>query len=443
MTDNEKGNIYFVKCKIKSSFRDVFYFVHVAISVISGAVLDASCVCKASSMGRCSHIAALLIKLDDFVKENGHQLLACTSLPCAWNTPKNTQKNPKSLREADYASKSKFEQRKHVLLDFHPAEKNKQSSESEKTNSLLSALRGSSQSGWSTLLNFKYSDYDITDERKHEIQCQRDMFLNNLHELVEMEYNMDNTMTNEPLTSYLVPGTCGQNIDDNWSNRRSVLITASIAKEVANSASQSTQMRILQRHLWRQDFHKNSAIIYGIENESNARRDYENALKTLYPDVTVSETGLWVSLNQPEIGCSPDGLVTYTDEEGQLESGLVELKCPYVLRNADPSNINQCKTELSKKQQSTFCCRFDDSDVYLKSTHAYYYQIQLQLFVLDLEWCDFVLWSAKGIHRERIHANHAFLQCIIPKLIRFHHTVLVPEYFEKRIPRKLQPICIT
>jgi hypothetical protein len=87
------GN-YYLKGKVAASMRNEFRNVHITISIISGAVLDASCTCPASALGHCNHVAALLIMLNKHCMDSGYEPASCTSQPCEWNKGKKANKNP-------------------------------------------------------------------------------------------------------------------------------------------------------------------------------------------------------------------------------------------------------------------------------------------------------------------------------------------------------------
>ena len=94
LNDVKFKDYYFLKAVVKSSFNaDKFYHVIVCLSYMSGAVMDGSCQCKASSMGRCSHVCAVLLVIKDYVLSNGYDAAACTSKMCSWNTG-SKRKNP-------------------------------------------------------------------------------------------------------------------------------------------------------------------------------------------------------------------------------------------------------------------------------------------------------------------------------------------------------------
>jgi uncharacterized Zn finger protein len=69
-----KGNHFFIKANVMGSYtQNQTYYVSVTLASTSGIVLDASCYCKASAMGRCNHIAALLYALEDYTLQFGYE----------------------------------------------------------------------------------------------------------------------------------------------------------------------------------------------------------------------------------------------------------------------------------------------------------------------------------------------------------------------------------
>jgi hypothetical protein len=86
---------YFAKCKVRASFeKDTEYNVTVTLSQHSSAVIDATCDCKQSALGRCSHIAAFLQYIIDHVDKNGYDAITCTMVPCQWVGQGSKNRNP-------------------------------------------------------------------------------------------------------------------------------------------------------------------------------------------------------------------------------------------------------------------------------------------------------------------------------------------------------------
>ena len=70
-----------------------------------------------------------------------------------------------------------------------------------------------------------------------------------------------------------------------------------------------------------------------------------------------------------------------------------------------------------------------DSEVPLKPTHSYYHQVQLQLYVgADLyHWCDFCIFTCKGLSVQRILPDRMWQEKYISELESFFDDYIVPE----------------
>lgn len=127
---------------------------------------------------------------------------------------------------------------------------------------------------------------------------------------------------------------------------------------------------------------------WGTNNEPKARAIYE----FLYLDdkvTQVEETGFWTDeWEGVPVGASPDGLVG--------DDGLVEIKCPYGLRN-----------EASPHFKS------------INDIPGYMHQIQMQLHITGREWCDFFQWTPKGHKNERVYKDPLWWDRIIDTLRDF------------------------
>jgi len=122
--DTCRNGNYYLKGKVAASMRNEFRNVHITISIIGGAVLDASCTCPASALGRCNHVAALLLMLNKHCMDNGYEPASCTSKPCEWNKGKKANKNPGKVTEVSYICTYFTKRRKQkfltLILDQRP-----------------------------------------------------------------------------------------------------------------------------------------------------------------------------------------------------------------------------------------------------------------------------------------------------------------------------------
>ena len=104
--------------------------------------------------------------------------------------------------------------------------------------------------------------------------------------------------------------------------------------------------------------------------------------------------------------------------------GVVEIKCPYCHRG---------ETVETASQDKQFCLiKNSHGKLALNHTHAYYYQIQSQLFVANVEYCDFCVCTfveneQNDLHIERLAKDSEFCTNFIEKALCFFKTYILPE----------------
>lgn len=108
----------------------------------------------------------------------------------------------------------------------------------------------------------------------------------------------------------------------------------------------------------------NAAMEWGIEQERFAVMAYEAQTQTL-----TDKTGFWLHHSMPWVGVSPDRLVG--------DDGLVEVKCPNSTTHVDYLIKGVVPSEYSK-------------------------QIQMQLWVTERQWCDFVSYDPRLPSRNQL-----------------------------------------
>ena len=71
--------------------------------------------------------------------------------------------------------------------------------------------------------------------------------------------------------------------------------------------------------------------------------------------------------------------------------------------------------------------------------YNYYYQVQGVMAITGRTWCDFVVWTPKGISIERIQYNESFwADQMCPKLLEFYDKALLPELAAPEHPNGMQ-----
>ena len=99
-----------------------------------------------------------------------------------------------------------------------------------------------------------------------------------------------------------------------------------------------------------------------MKKEKDAKETYLSITSRQYTNFKISEAGLFVDINNPYLGVTPDGIV-YCDCCG---GGVLEVKCPY-----------RYIEDIPEANETGFCMTKDDETWSLKHNHAYYYQVQL------------------------------------------------------------------
>ena len=106
---------------------------------------------------------------------------------------------------------------------------------------------------------------------------------------------------------------------------------------------------------------------------------------------------MFINPNWPFIGASPDGVIEYDC----CSKGTVEIKCPYKHRAES--------IEQAAMNDTQFCLIQQGDSLHLDRSHTYYYQVQAQLFVCNVQYCDFCVFTCRegetSIYVERIYKD--------------------------------------
>ena len=122
------------------------------------------------------------------------------------------------------------------------------------------------------------------------------------------------------------------------------------------------------KKLWEKaaDLSKIPWIKWGIENEGNAVKDFE-----IRKGGKVVKCGLFIHRTYPFFAASPDGI--YND-------CLLEIKCPWVLRETYPDDLDHLD-EIPRRNH--FREVTERGNIKLKRGHKYFAQCQLQASVFQ------------------------------------------------------------
>ena len=184
-----------------------------------------------------------------------------------------------------------------------------------------------------------------------------------------------------------------------WFEERKTRITASNFHKIVKRKMAVTE-KFVDSIINPKSFNS-KAVSYGKKSETKAREVYVTT-----SGHHVHDCGLVVNPLFPFIGASPDAKIC----DNSL-TGIMEIKCPYSQRD---STINEAVSGAD------FCLENTENGKKLRQNHDYYIQVQGQLLVTGAPFCDFVVYTKKDIHIQRIVPNQEFIQNVLNKLSDFY-----------------------
>lgn len=132
----------------------------------------------------------------------------------------------------------------------------------------------------------------------------------------------------------------------------------------------------------------------------------------------IESCGLYVDKLTPWLAASPDGIVTDLSEANHSK-GCLEVKCSYVCEKRRVTDA--CRNV------NGFCLTEVDGRIELSKSHMYFYQVQTQMHVTYLHWCDFCVWSPLGeVFVQRIKYDKVFMDTALVKAKNFYFNKFLP-----------------
>ena len=130
-------------------------------------------------------------------------------------------------------------------------------------------------------------------------------------------------------------------------------------------------------------------------------------------DLHVHDCGLVVNPAYSFLAATPDGKVC---DGGH--TGILEIKCPYSARNM---TVAEAADKIPNFYMTT-----SENSIKLRETHQYFYQVQGQLMITGAPFCDFVIYTSKDIHIERILPDTEVWKAMLNKLTLFYKKHMIP-----------------
>ncbi|KAK0134969.1 Protein YNG1 [Merluccius polli] len=399
-----------------------------------GEVESAHCTCMAGVAEKCSHVAALLYKIDTAVRLRGH--VTPTDVEAYWVMPSNITKVqgvPGHAIDFTTSSARKKALERSICGDTSTAPKirthlggtclpQKTLEDLKPLTDLMHAHR----SGLCSVMEefcHHYADPIQPSVTPKSLLRLRNPEMDGCDLMALLKYceglkHLVAVTGTE--AAALEKNTKQQHKSDLWHSTRAGRITASIIHAVVSTSittpAKSTVEKVCypQKPSLRQTDSGPEAIQWGREKEDTARVSYITETELRHRDMKVEQCGFIVNPSFPEIGATPDALV-YCACCGK---GCLEIKCPF--KHWDHNILQACTDK-------DFCVQFTEGRMLLKKTHKYYKQVQTQIFVTESQFCDFVVWTTKSLTTVRVMPDVGLWETLLPAAQDFFYKVVLPE----------------
>ena len=378
----------------------------------------------------CTHISALLHALVSLTPTSFEPPVANqptsgeeTALPvtlflCQWNAPKKRKESNLSISEAVFQKHVYGRQRKHnikEMIDFDPRPPHLRGNAKDQLKHYMDKVQGLGI-GVSLLFDEQCRCWSNSPDKPLTPS------LPSKQELQERVTHFKESLKMNPQKlREIEQSTRDQNKSSLWYSVRRYRITASLFGAVFHRKPETPPQSLVLQMLGKKPF-TYAATYWGIINESKALEQYQQSKKDSGHDVSCARSGFVVCDEYPFLGASPDAVVYDASEPNPF--GLVEIKCPYTSRNLTPLQAAEAK--------GFFCsCEVDVNGaklLKLKKKHNYYCQVEGQMAITQRTWCDFVVYTEKGLSVECIYYDSDFWSNeLLPKLVAFYDNCLAPE----------------
>lgn len=211
-----------------------------------------------------------------------------------------------------------------------------------------------------------------------------------------------------------------------WYEYRCGRITSSVMHNVCNYKGNDPNNYIVKQILSNDcTSFSTPATIYGKEREVLARNLYEKKYVSEHKSGKVKTTGLIVNSNVPFLGASPDGILQCKC----CGTGVLEIKCPYKFRNY---TLDQIFNENYHIQCDENGC------MKLKENSNWYTQIQTQMAVANVQWCDFVVYLEGGVKigKHQIYSERIFFDPLLWNSLLKKSKIFFENFVQPKLQKK-------
>lgn len=437
ITNKKKQEFVFIKSNVESSYKlNSNHKCFIKIESKTGEVKKSYCKCKSGVGGKCSHIFAVLWCILDHINSNKDFIniveRSCTEKSQSWGLGSKKRGLPiKRFEDLQFVKHRASKQSKN--LERVAARKAKK----DLINPKLTPKMLENYSNKINNADQKQSFCYVL--KKADFQC-------NVDRTISSTQNTIVTSQNKKRTNHLkipVKGLWGkefkkilgdktlkykklslkkcrtiqiqsknQGSNKVWKKYKKIVITSTKFHSIINRKKKVNDKFINYAFGKTCEIKDHFGYLQkGLENEKFACKKY----KKLKPGYKVFSCGLCINPGVPIIGTSPDRIVKTPENI----YGLLEIK---TLCKAIDKNIPLHEAVKNKVGANAQNLEYNNGFMYLKRNSSHFYQMQGQMALCGLPWCDYFVDGGNEFFVERIKFDENFwLEVMLPKLVMFYY----------------------
>jgi hypothetical protein len=374
-------------------------------------VLSAKCSCKAGIAGQCKHTAAAIISINTESSDSK------TSARQEWGIPaaKKSYKKGTKIQQLFPGNRNKDHIERPVTIVLE--------SFADLDCPLVYALRAANVT--EELHGVRETIRNLT-ERVHD-SCELELLgeairsgqvsasaqiclYDEFQSTTAYQYYVHNLNMDREEVIKVACRTIRQSQDPEWHTIRKFRISSTKAHRIFRRRADLPK---LAHDLKKPQTFCTEGMRYGLRMEGVAKRLFCKQFKR-----RVIDSGVIVSSTDPWLCASPDGVVMFENEVS-----LLEIKCPASLRG---------RTIVDRVANVSYVkyLKVINNTVVINKKHEYYTQMQIAMYVSNLVYSHFYVYSSKEQVHLLVERDDTFLSECLPKLCSFYFKHYLPVLLE-------------